>query len=234
MAVQLFTNNASSTLASGIANSATSLTLATGTGALFPTPTGGDWFLLTLTQVATETSWEIVKCTARSTDTLTIVRAQEGTTAAAWSNAAKAELRVTAGSLLPASLGAVGLTDTQTLTNKTLTSPVVNTPTVTGTKETKVAVAASAIDLATGNYFTKTATGALTWTVSNVPTTGTAVTLILDLTNGGTGGQTLWSGMKWVGGTAPTLTTAGRDVLGFFTHDGGTTWTGLLLGKDVK
>jgi hypothetical protein len=30
------------------------------------------------------------------------------------------------------------------------------------------------------------------------------------------------------------LTSAGRDVLGFFTHDGGTTWSGLVLAKDVK
>lgn len=98
MAAQLYANNAASTLAASITNVATSLTLTTGQGALFPSPTAGDFFLLTLTQATTETSWEIVKCTARTTDTLTIVRAQEGTTAAAWATAVKAELRVTAGS----------------------------------------------------------------------------------------------------------------------------------------
>lgn len=40
--------------------------------------------------------------------------------------------------------------------------------------------------------------------------------------------------MKWAGGTAPTLTASGRDALGFYTYDGGTTWTGLVLGKDIK
>jgi hypothetical protein len=40
--------------------------------------------------------------------------------------------------------------------------------------------------------------------------------------------------MKWAAGTAPTLTASGRDVLGFFTYDGGTTWSGLVLGKDIK
>lgn len=109
-----------------------------------------------------------------------------------------------------------------------------NAPTLVGTKETKVAVSASAIDVATGNYFSKTISTATTFTVSNVPTTGTAVSFILDLTNGGSATITWWSGMKWAAGTAPTLTSAGRDVLGFFTHDGGTTWTGLVLGKDVK
>lgn len=101
-------------------------------------------------------------------------------------------------------------------------------------REVKVAVSASAIDLATGNYFTKTISGATTFTVSNVPSTGTAVSFILDLTNGGSATITWWSGMKWAGGTAPTLTSSGRDALGFYTHDGGTTWTGLVLGKDIK
>ena len=114
------------------------------------------------------------------------------------------------------------------------TSPTLTTPTVTGAKETKIAMAANDINLASGNYFTKTSTGAFTATVSNVPTAGTAVSFILDLTNGGAGAITWWTGMKWVGGTAPTLTAAGRDSLGFFTHDGGSTWTGLVLGKDIK
>lgn len=120
----------------------------------------------------------------------------------------------------------VTLTGTQTVTGKTLTTVALYA--------TKVAVSASAIDLATGNYFTKTISGATTFTVSNTPSTGTTASFILDLTNGGSATITWWSGMKWAAGTAPTLTSAGRDVLGFFTHDGGTTWTGLVLGKDVK
>lgn len=118
----------------------------------------------------------------------------------------------------------VGTTDTQTLSNKT----------VTGLKETKVAIAASEINLSLGDYFTKTISGTTTFTISNVPTTGTAVSFVLDLTNGGSATVNWWSGMKWTGGTAPTLTASGRDVLSFFTHDGGTTWNGFVLGKDVK
>ena len=125
--------------------------------------------------------------------------------------------------------GDVTLTGTQTLTNKTLTTPL-----VTGLRETRTAMGANAIDLATGNFFSKTISGATTFTVSNVPATGTAATFILDLTNGGSAAITWFAGVKWAGGTAPTLTAAGRDVLGFFTHDGGTTWTGLLMGRDVK
>ena len=113
----------------------------------------------------------------------------------------------------------------------TLTSISLTTPTSTGTKETKVAMAANDISLTTGNYFSKTISGATTLTVSNVPTTGTAISFILDLTNGGSATITWWSGVKWASGTAPTLTSSGRDVLAFFTHDGGTTWSGFVLGK---
>ena len=93
-----FTNNAATTLASGITNVATSLTVASATGALFPTITGTQYFMCTLQNTA-GTTIEIVKVTARSTDTFTIVRAQEGTTASAFSTGDKFELRLTAGEI---------------------------------------------------------------------------------------------------------------------------------------
>ena len=91
---QLFANNATSTLASGISDTALSLTVASGHGARFPNPTGGDYFLATLEK--SNGTREIVKVTARATDTLTIERAQEGTTAAAFSTGDTVELRGTA------------------------------------------------------------------------------------------------------------------------------------------
>ena len=91
----LFANNAATTVASALSNVATSLAVASGKGALFPAITGTDFFMLTLTQSGSETTWEIVKVTARSGDVLTIVRGQEGTTAAAWAVGDKAELRLT-------------------------------------------------------------------------------------------------------------------------------------------
>lgn len=93
-----FTNNAATTLASGILVGATSLTVASSTGALFPTLTGSNFFYCTLQNTA-GTVIEIVKVTARSTDTFTIVRAQEGTTASAFSTGDKVELRLTAGEI---------------------------------------------------------------------------------------------------------------------------------------
>lgn len=221
---QLFTNNATSLLASSFSAVATSLVVTTGHGARFPNPTGGDYFLLTLIGVdgnGNENAWEIVKVTARSTDTMTVTRAQEGTTAVLWAASTRVELRSTAGTL-----GGLAPAASPVFTGVAKFS--------NAAVEAKTAIAASAIDLATGNFFTKTISGATTFTVSNVPTTGTVASFVLDLTNGGSATVTWWSGVKWAGGTAPTLTSAGRDVLGFFTHDAGTTWTGLVLGKDVK
>ncbi len=100
--------------------------------------------------------------------------------------------------------------------------------------ETKVAMSASDIDLSIGNFFAKTISGSTTFTVSNVPASGTVGEIILDLTNGGSATVTWWSGIKWVSGTAPTLTASGRDMIGFCTHDGGTIWTGVVIGKDLK
>jgi hypothetical protein len=86
-----FTNFARATLAIGAASGATSLTLASGKGALFPALTAGQYFYLTLENVAL--TREIVKVTARSTDSLTVVRAQDGTTAVGWNAGDVAALR---------------------------------------------------------------------------------------------------------------------------------------------
>lgn len=111
------------------------------------------------------------------------------------------------------------------------TNAVATTPTFTGIKETSVAISASAIDMAAGNYFTKTISGTTTFTISNAAASGTVNSFILQLTNGGSATVNWFSGTKWAGGTAPTLTASGYDELGFFSIDGGTTWQGFVLGK---
>lgn len=77
-------NFAKADLDTGIAAGATSLALTSGAGAKFPQPTTDGSFNLTLynkdyADPADDPSVEIVRCMARSTDTLTILRAQEGT-----------------------------------------------------------------------------------------------------------------------------------------------------------
>lgn len=99
MAKALFKNNAASTLAGSITNVAVTANLSAGTGALFPNPNTAtdEYFVLTLTDQATGLLNEIVHVTARSGDTITMVRAQEGTTALAWSAGDLATMLYTAG-----------------------------------------------------------------------------------------------------------------------------------------
>ena len=94
----LFTNNATTSLAASITNSATSLTVLTGTGSLFPNPTAPDYFVITLIGIS-GSPIEIVKCTARSGDTLTVARGQESTTPSAFTGGDQVQLRITAGQM---------------------------------------------------------------------------------------------------------------------------------------
>lgn len=93
----LFSNNASAPLAASITAASTSITVTTGQGALFPAVAAGSYFYATL--VDSSNNLEIVKVTARSGDTMTVTRAQEGTAARAYAAADKIELRVTAAGL---------------------------------------------------------------------------------------------------------------------------------------
>lgn len=90
-------NNASGTLATAISASDTGLVLQAGNGAAFPTLAATDYFYATL--VSTGGTQEVVKVTARVGDTMTVVRAQEGSSAADFSAGSRLEMRVTAGSI---------------------------------------------------------------------------------------------------------------------------------------
>ncbi|HDR2753934.1 TPA: hypothetical protein QCJ76_002537 [Enterobacter asburiae] len=84
--ILLAANNAQTVLSAGISSSATTLTVNTGTGALFPAPVSGtSFYKLTLVDAATGQLTEIMHVTARTGDVMTVLRAQEGTTARAWS-----------------------------------------------------------------------------------------------------------------------------------------------------
>ena len=78
------------------------------------------------------------------------------------------------------------------------------------------------------------ATGATTWSFTGAAASGKKSEFDLELTNGGSQTQTWPASVKWDGGTAPTLTAAGVDILTFYTRDGGTTWRGFLAAKDSK
>ena len=88
------TNNAYGTLNAGINNSVTTINLSSGQGAKFPSLSAGEFFYGTL--IAVDNTTEIVKVTARSSDALTVTRAQDNTSASAFSTGDRFELRPTA------------------------------------------------------------------------------------------------------------------------------------------
>ena len=102
-------NNAFATLAAGINSSVTSITVTSGQGARFPTLSAGDYFYATL--IDTSNNLEIVQCTARSTDVLTVVRGQESTTARAYSAGDRLEIRLTAQTFIDATATPTAVTD---------------------------------------------------------------------------------------------------------------------------
>jgi hypothetical protein len=89
----LFANNASSVLVSDIESDDTQIELADASA--FPEPVNPDVFVATLRNVATGER-EIIYCTARAADVLTVVRAQEGTIAQAFPAGAEVAMVLTA------------------------------------------------------------------------------------------------------------------------------------------
>jgi hypothetical protein len=91
----LINNNAASRLASSLSAVATTVSVTAGEGSRFPSPSASDWFPLTILKASG--ALEIVRCTGRAGDVLTIVRSQEGTPATAFDAGDRIELRMTKG-----------------------------------------------------------------------------------------------------------------------------------------
>ena len=113
---------------------------------------------------------------------------------------------------------------------------------VTGAKlkdysETEVAGGAGGnytFDLANGNVYSRTVNATAEFTFSNPIASGDASSFTMILTNGGSETITWPTSVDWQGGTAPTLTAAGVDILVFTTIDGGTIWHGMVASTDSK
>ena len=91
------------------------------------------------------------------------------------------------------------------------------------------------IDLTAGNVVTATvSTSTQTFTFTNPSATGKACSFTLILTNGGSQTVNWPSSVDWAGGSAPSLTSSGIDILTFTTVDAGTIWYGFAAGADMK
>ena len=91
------------------------------------------------------------------------------------------------------------------------------------------------IDLTLGNNVVATVdTSANTFVFSNPTATDELCGFTLFLTNGGSQTVAWPATVDWAGGTAPTLTSSGLDILVFATTDGGTIWHGMVASADSK
>ena len=91
------------------------------------------------------------------------------------------------------------------------------------------------LDAHNGNNFSVTLAANITsFSVTNLPASGTAFFFTLKVTQDSTARSITWgSAVKWNAGTAPTLTatSGGVDVFAFYTIDGGTTIYGFTAGQ---
>lgn len=92
MAQPLFANNVAGLLAANVGPSDTAFLLGAGQGALFPAITAGNWYYAVVVH-NTLATWEVVKVTGKSADTLTVVRGQDNTSAQSFTTGSIVELR---------------------------------------------------------------------------------------------------------------------------------------------
>jgi hypothetical protein len=91
------------------------------------------------------------------------------------------------------------------------------------------------IDLTEGNNFYVNRTGAISINFNNPPSGPRAIGFTLVLNDGAGGATVTWNeNIEWANGAAPTLTTSGKDILVFYTYDGGTTYYGFLSASNVS
>lgn len=97
---QLYSNNGSSVLVEDLLPADTTINLGPGEGDKFPLPDAGDpnsFFIVTCEDV--NANFEIMECTERSGDILTVIRGQESTSPAGFAIGSRCEARLTAGSM---------------------------------------------------------------------------------------------------------------------------------------
>lgn len=204
---QLFSNNATATLASAITNIATSITLTTGHGARFNAPTGGDHELLTFTDGV---NVEIVKVTARSGDVLTVTRGQEGTAGRAWASSnTTVYAGITKGTLgvfaqnLATGASALALGPTATAT-QTAATAVGNGADATGTQGTAIGDNASSAAYASSLGSNANAGGSGSVAVGYAATSSGTGSLSLGDSSKASDADSVALGRTSLAGTAPT------------------------------
>jgi hypothetical protein len=90
-------------------------------------------------------------------------------------------------------------------------------------------------NLATAHAWKVTvSTSTNTFSFTNPSITGTETTVVVEIVNGGSQTVNHPTGTDWASGVAPTLTTAGTDIVVYRTTDAGTTWFAAVWALDIK
>ena len=89
------------------------------------------------------------------------------------------------------------------------------------------------LDLSTANNFRRQFNSTATLTYTNPPASN-AFGFTFTMVNAGAFAITWPASVDWVNGSAPILTSTGTDVLSFFTCNGGTTYYGFVVGKNMS
>lgn len=197
---------------------ATTITLQTGEGAKLPAPATDGSFNLTwwnytdYPDPSGDPNKEIVRCTARTSDSLTISRGQEGITATAKNTSGKTYM--------------VMLTFTKkTYDALAWTTNASHAPAAAGT---------ATLDLseANRNVITMPA-GNITIALANAKV---GQIFLVEIIQDGTGSRTVtwFTTIKWVGGSAPVLTTTANKKDSFiFVVTGSGTYDGYVIGQNI-
>ena len=123
--------------------------------------------------------------------------------------------------------GLTGMASTDKVATSTLNVSGIST--FSGTQVSAVtAMGANSVNCSLGNFFTKTITGATTFTFDSVPT-GVEYSFTLEVTLNGSNAITWPASVKWNADTAPTITDGKTQLFMFLTTNGGTRWRGSAL-----
>lgn len=217
-----FSNNASTTLAGALNNTATSLSVFAGDGVKFPILGASDYFWATLVKLVSGTPvLEIVKVTAHSAgspDSFTIVRGQDGTTATTFAAGDKIEIRFTAQAATD--IIEAQKSKTVAITANTSTTALDLSTIASGYDVYLVTVAAN-----TTITFTNPPAGVFNFTVH----------LINDATAGRTVAFAASPTVVFEDAQVPPRTTAANatDIYGFYSVSGGAPYIGSLTYKNI-
>ena len=158
-------------------------------------------------------------------------------------NTTQAELNILDG--VTATTAELNYNDIPTLgtveSSKTVTADAVGTTKNLKTqKQTEIVNAigtvstSTAIDFSLGNVATAVIAAGGSFTLTNPPASGVYGKIKLILTNGGLGTSIFPATVKWAGGSAPTFTSSGIDIITLETIDAGANWYSVLDGANFS